>query len=198
MEGLKIIHTEAAGDWIYEELEKILPAEILDHLKEEKVFLLCAGAEDQGLVGMMAVSEGEDLEYLIRYIYVLPDFRRMGIASALIQYLLTEMAAVGGRRLLIALYLKGMNSEPVHALFLKQPNFTVREQTDGEFMEAIWDGMTIAEKELLLEDGIEKEESYYEDLVFHDEKEMMLLEELRLEEESDEIGNLEELLDMED
>ncbi len=198
MEGLKIIHTEAAGDWIYEELEKILPAEILDHLKEEKVFLLCAGAEDQGLVGMMAVSEGEDTEYLIRYIYVLPDFRRMGIASALIQYLLTEMAAVGGRRLLIALYLKGMNSEPVHALFLKQPNFTVREQTDGEFMEAIWDGMTIAEKELLLEDGIEKEESYYEDLVFHDEKEMMLLEELRLEEESDEIGNLEELLDMED
>ena len=198
MEGLKIIHTEAAGDWIYEELEKILPAEILDHLKEEKVFLLCAGAEDQGLVGMMAVSEGEDMEYLIRYIYVLPDFRRMGIASALIQYLLTEMAAVGMRRLLIALYLKGMNSEPVHALFLKQPNFAVREQTDGEFMEAIWDGMTIAEKELLLEDGIEKEESYYEDLVFHDEKEMMLLEELRLEEESDEIGNLEELLDMED
>ena len=65
-------------------------------------------------------------------------------------------------------------------------------------MEALWDGMTIAEKELLLEDGIEKEESYYEDLVFHDEKEMMLLEELRLEEESDEIGNLEELLDMED
>ena len=65
-------------------------------------------------------------------------------------------------------------------------------------MEALWDGMTIAEKELLLEDGIEKEESYYEDLVFHDEKEMMLLEELRLEEESDEIGILEELLDMED
>ncbi|MCR5627704.1 MAG: GNAT family N-acetyltransferase [Lachnospiraceae bacterium] len=156
MEGLKIVPIDNADTFAEDAFKNVVSAEMLRSLKEDDCLIYFAVDQEVYPIGIMAVIE-DSPGLWIRYIYVLPEERRMGVGSALLQNFILELKKVGYISPVTTWFEDGNDGELLKGLFQKQLNFGIRPadiDTDGqlEICEAFWNGMSLTEMEDLLED----------------------------------------------